>query len=360
MNLNIFNPEHDIALAFNRKNLMVPHAAQELRQNLGFIAALWAADGDCVLVDDISFALKASRPFKNILPDVLFVEKQDLKHLPIRGLNTWGWDCRIKAELEEAKVPASVLPTEEKLNELRALSSRQNVAEILTATRESIEGWTCGESFCCTDIEEAKELTCRYGKVVAKAPWSSSGRGVRYLWDTTDKSKMQWAEKTIRQQGCIEVEPYYNRVVDFAMEFSADVSRGVKYEGLSVFSTTNGRYTGNVVASEEYKRGLLQRYVAEDELRCVSQRLEVALTAMLKGRYTGPLGVDMMIVTQPDEGRFLLHPCVEVNLRRTMGFVALDLARKMKPEHAQLMSIVHDTNYTLKTTRIEGEFVNVL
>ena len=42
------------------------------------------------------------------------------------------------------------------------------------------------------------------------------------------------------------------------------------------------------------------------------------------GSYLGPLGVDMMIV-KSGEG-VAIHPCVEVNVRRTMGMMALDLS----------------------------------
>ena len=44
--------------------------------------------------------------------------------------------------------------------------------------------------------------------------------------------------------------------------------------------------------------------------------------------YRGPLGIDMMLVrpAAPSSAP-LLHPCIEVNLRRTMGHVALHAAR---------------------------------
>ena len=83
------------------------------------------------------------------------------------------------------------------------------------------------------------------------------------------------------------------------------------------------------------------------------------LSAMLSGRYVGELGVDMMAVAGTEGDRFLLHPCVEINLRRTMGHLALSLYGG-DDEHARLMSIVHDVNYQLKLQRIEGEYVNVL
>ena len=52
MTLHIFNPEHDIALAANLSNFTAPHAGRQLRHDLGFLPALWAAEGDSVLVEN--------------------------------------------------------------------------------------------------------------------------------------------------------------------------------------------------------------------------------------------------------------------------------------------------------------------
>ena len=112
MDLYIFNPEHDIALAYDKPHIMVPHVAQELRMNLGFLPAFWAKDGDCVLVDDIKFALKMSAPFKRLMRDVLFVSREDLKSLPIDRVLPWGWDRRIVSELSESGVGDGILPSE--------------------------------------------------------------------------------------------------------------------------------------------------------------------------------------------------------------------------------------------------------
>ena len=50
-------------------------------------------------------------------------------------------------------------------------------------------------------------------------------------------------------------------------------------------------------------------------------RLCALLGQVLCGVYAGPLGIDMMVVRH--EGSLLVHPCVEMNLRATMGHVAL-------------------------------------
>ena len=50
MTLHVFNPEHDIALAYDNKYFTAPHAGRQLRNDLDYLPVLWAAEGDYVLV----------------------------------------------------------------------------------------------------------------------------------------------------------------------------------------------------------------------------------------------------------------------------------------------------------------------
>ena len=63
MNLHIFNPEHDIALASNLSNFTAPHAGRQLRHDLGFLPEVWAEEGDCILVDDVELAQYEGKKF---------------------------------------------------------------------------------------------------------------------------------------------------------------------------------------------------------------------------------------------------------------------------------------------------------
>ena len=119
-------------------------------------------------------------------------------------------------------------------------------------------------------------------------------------------------------------EPYYNKVVDFGMEFVSDGLGGVDYSGLSLFHTVNGAYVGNVVDTEERKEEQLVRYVSVQLIRQLRKRIAEVLGEAFGGCYQGRFGVDMMVVRQGR--RFLVHPCVELNLRMTMGHAALALA----------------------------------
>ena len=137
------------------------------------------------------------------------------------------------------------------------------------------------------------------------------------------------------------IEPYYNKVKDFGVEFYADAG-GVHYAGLSVFHTVNGAYVGNSLADEAEKHSTLSTYVSNELLHEVISDLEQLLTNHLRGVYSGPLGVDMMIVAA-EEG-FMLHPVVEINLRRTMGHVALSLSA-WEELHNRMMRIVYDGSH---------------
>ena len=123
------------------------------------------------------------------------------------------------------------------------------------------------------------------------------------------------------------VEPLLNKLEDFAAEFRALPDGRVCFEGISFFQTTlRCTYIGNKVATQMLLRHDLfgERYPEAyfDEL--IAQ-LERILSETLANRYVGPLGVDMMLCRE--DGEIRLHPCVEINLRMTMGWLALHLPR---------------------------------
>ena len=59
--IHIFNPEHDIALGAHVEQFTAPHAARQLRHDLGFLPMIWAEEGDKVIVEDVEAAKEAFR-----------------------------------------------------------------------------------------------------------------------------------------------------------------------------------------------------------------------------------------------------------------------------------------------------------
>ena len=335
--LHIFNPEHDIALAANLSNFTAPHAGRQLRNDLGFLPALWAGQEDAVLVDSVD---GAERAFKRLrgrlgLEECLFVDKTKLAKLDIEHIAPWGWDLALRSTLRRYGVSESLLPTLDEMVQIRLLSHRRTAARLLPELR--VNG-TTGEAFECAISSELDRLTEKYGQLVVKAPWSSSGRGVSFVLNH------DWMRHVVKQQGSVMVEPFYNKVMDLGMEFMA-TDDGIRYEGLSLFKTKNGAYTGNVLATEEVKRNCIGRYLSLDLLDEVRDKIAAKLDL---GCYRGPFGVDMMIVRGG-----LLHPCVEINLRNTMGHVALILQQRYNPtgddDIRGVMRVVYDgSNYKLR------------
>jgi len=361
MTLHIFNPEHDIALASGLANFTAPHAGRLLRHDLGYLPALWAEPGDMVLVDDPEYAMQALRKLsarlfraglKRISVDdsiTFHPIRQDLpSSVAISRVQPWGWNSALRALLLRRGVNSRLLPADEQLEQVRNLSHRRTSAQLLPLLREQ---GTVGESVECTSVEQVEEAVRRFSKVILKAPWSSSGRGLRFVDDQQFTVGSQhvagWLRNILATQGSVMAEPYYNKVKDFGMEFHSDGKGTVCYLGLSLFQTQNGAYIGNVLATETAKETLLSQYVSPSLLQTVRQLICRELGTLFCGKYQGPFGVDMMI-TSATNG-FMLHPCVEINLRRTMGHTALTLS----PSDADLWRVMRiDFNENAYTMRI--------
>ena len=319
MKLHIFNPEHDIALACNLAQFTPPHAARQLRADLGFLPALWADDGDFVLVDNVESALIGKRHLTRYMADVCFVGIDSLKQMQEMNVtpSPWGWDKALAHRLRKAGLTNAV-PSDDKLGAIRIMSSRRWAAEHLLKPLVASDNRYVGEAIHTTTFPAEITALPR----VLKAPWSSSGRGIRYEMTPADTARhTSWARNVISRQTGLMVEPYFNKVEDFGMEFESLSDGTIVYRGLSLFRTTNGAYNGSIIATEKAKQQLLSRYVSADLLQLTQNRITNILTGLLKNFYEGPFGVDMMIVTY--NGEIKLHPCVELNLRRTMGHVAL-------------------------------------
>ncbi|MBQ9561156.1 MAG: hypothetical protein IJV10_02620 [Prevotella sp.] len=292
MTVSVFNPEHDIALAEDSAGYVPPKAAQRLRKDLQWIASLWKEDGK---------------------------------------VTVWGWDKAIVKELKQQGVPTEQLPTDEQLDAIRKLSNRSLAVEMLADLRD-MDG-TTGHSEVCYTLDDVMASKERFGDTIVKAPWSSSGRGVKEF--TIHNS--QFIVNTIAKQGTVIAEKKCDRVRDFAIEYSIDRHGEVNCKGLSLFDTSLGAYKGNMLLEEDEKLNILAGYVDKELIKQVSGRIKQFLSPRLKGSYEGPFGVDMMICRSADG--YLLNPCVEINLRRTMGHVALALTSQ---GHRGTMSVLYN------------------
>ncbi len=352
MTLHIFNPEHDIALASGQENFTAPHAGRQLRHDLGWIPSLWASSDELVLVEDEEAAKHSIHCLKGKLavrctPQLIAAPE----YAQIDKVAPWGWNVSLRSQLLRQGVSEKVLPSKDHLEQLRNLSHRRSSATLLKVL--STHQGTIGEAHECITEEELLTDLQHWGRIVIKAPWSSSGRGIRFVDSHMTDSTKGWLRNILKIQGSVMAEPYYNKVKDFAMEFTSDGDGHIEYNGLSLFHTMNGAYTGNLLATETYKEQYLGQYISQELLRTIRQSICLELTQTIGKAYEGPFGIDMMIVATSEANGFLLHPCVEINLRRTMGHVALALTRLINPQDdegiVRVMRVLYENNqYKLK------------
>lgn len=235
----------------------------------------------------------------------------------VTSCSPWGWSLDARRQFLLAGVRPEVLPTEEAIARMRLLSHRRSSVTLLTlmglpelAARE------------VTDPAEVEAAEATTPGVWLKSPWSCSGRGVLCASSLPPGALRERAAGIIHRQGSVMVERgLAGKRLDFAALFTAHPGGDVEFEGWSVFRAEGrGAYCGNMVAPQHE---LLSTILATGhDPRPFIAPLNSALSRLIKGDYTGPLGIDMMV---HDGG---IHPCIELNLRRTMGTVALALAAR--------------------------------
>lgn len=345
MRIFIFNPEHDMALASGLVNFTPPRAGRLLRHDLCFLPAIWAEKEDAVLVDDVDYAWKQYK-ITTLNKPCNFINYNELSRMASLGndmeFEPWGWDMPVREQLVKCNVPMSSLPDNDYLNNIKKISHRGWCAKNLLPTLTKIHN-TIGNAKIGHNMEELKIYLSAYHSIIVKSPWSCSGRGVRRVDNNSYKQLEGWLNNVIKHQGCVLMEPYYEKSMDFGMEFVCNGRGNIEYRGLSLFMASNGAYIGNIIANEKTKEDIIARYVQLSSLQEIRQSIMTVLTPLLGNTYHGPFGIDMMIVNCND--KILVHPCVELNLRMTMGHVALGITQST----CHLMSVVcQQGRYRLK------------
>lgn len=332
MRLHVFNPSHDEALAANYPYYYPSNIARQYGAEWAPLPALWAKPGDMVWVPGglpPEWQVVWQRHFGQLrLETHTALTAAQWEH--IDRIEPWGWDLLVRHRLRKAGAPQRLLPADETIARIRALSSRATTAAILPKLRERLGERgisTIGESLIVENEEAWNEALRRWRTVMVKSLWSCSGRGVFAVTDEPTASDLGRLRRLLREQGGFEVEPRYEVTANFALEFTLQGDGRLRYEGLSSFATAGaGVYAGNAWGDQASLTDHIEAAIGLPG--CVADVAEVCadeLSRHLAGCPPTPLGVDMLVAGTADGPRLL--PCVEVNLRRTMGHVTLSLRR---------------------------------
>ena len=289
--------------------------------------AIYAGNSDFILIpDDVSNSETHTLPYHDLVEakKINLIHKINLpKIVPyINKVIPWGWDAAINHTLEENGIPSSLLKNKEEIENIRRLSHRRivipfrkRVAEILGESPKYLPK----ELFETSQVEEYLDV---HPKAFFKAPWSSSGRGIVVSDHISRKGLLEWAHGIIRRQGSILVEPAWSRSLDFASEWIIENGEA-EFIGYSVFETSSrGKYHGNIRASQETLSDMIRLNAPKFSPDLIKAQT-LALKEIIVPYYEGPLGIDMLADTSGS-----INPCVEINLRLTMGLILLDFQKK--------------------------------
>lgn len=277
--LAIFNPEHDLCLANGSAHYVPPQSALDFARRSATLMQIVYPAASCCCAAEAADGMREGP----VVP--------------------WGWNAALKAALLRQGFAESLLPSDETLARWRGLQHRATLLPLQP------------DCSAVTTDEGVGEMLAQYGAVVMKAPWSGSGRGLRWVTGEMSGHDRLWLRKIVREQRCVVVEPRRKVAETFALEYRVEEG-ALCFAGYSLFQSASGVYRGNLLLPDEE----IARRVcfAEAERR----PLEWWLSEHIAPYYEGPLGVDFILDA---EGT---HCITELNLRHTMGLLAHEYLRR--------------------------------
>ncbi|AZQ61757.1 hypothetical protein EI427_05765 [Flammeovirga pectinis] len=330
-NLFYFNPSCELSVLKEQKHFTPSKAFIVLQQDLYLLMYWLLRDGDVLYTNQILSDKIQKNLFSICERKVLTVNqiKEDKKLFFDRGI-PWGETPSFVIDLKliqhKFKQPSDYNKQLKSLYhrafgfdvltkcldiELPNIISKEEIGEFYTEKKEVI---TAIKTF----FNEGANA------VVLKLPFSSSGRGLLVLKrDEITKSIALWIESGLKGQGSIYVSIWLKKIKDISFLFSVN-NRKITYKGSTIFKVnTTGQYQGASLTKIENQLPLkLQQTIKSVVEKLI---LEMSKSELLLSLNTN-FGVDAMLYLSA-EGKEILHPCLEINPRNTMGHVALALQR---------------------------------
>lgn len=309
-----FNPENDLALANGGPNYTAPPRAAQLRHDLRLLPAWLARPGDLVLCHDA-----ADRDWLQAQSlGVDIITPSELPGVHDAWLVPWGWSRATRHTLQRLGVSERLLPSHERIEAVQRLSHRRTTIALHERLRRLTGIDYCPTPVELTTLEQIKHWAGEHSGCYLKLPWSGSGQGVYRVLSMDDEHLWRWCEGGLRRQGSLLCEQALDKVQDFATEWLCHEGM-IELLGYSVFeSDFHHQYLYGVVDSRQVLHDLIAHQFSS--LDSIVSALQTTLTELIAPEYDGHLGVDMMLFRREDS-TIGLDPCVEINLRCTMGLI---------------------------------------
>jgi hypothetical protein len=333
---------------------------QRMESDLSLLPMYFAQPGDYIICDK-----KPSETFCNQLNLLGFempnaVTKKELAGCLKQGstidhLLPWGWspaEHKFLAPLKPCCTDAfQNSPVFNWKPEQRELYSKKFASNISHRFLEEIDSnKILGKDQAnkiCSSKTEIEKLVEKWGKVMIKAPWSSSGRGLQPISKMPVHAKV-WEKVLgiIKDQGFVIVEPLLKKAFDLAFQFQLE-NKKIKFLGISNFFTDKkGQYQGKFLNGlpPDLPLGIIEFVNAiPDEI--ISNLIKLLEESDLAIYYNGYFGVDTLVFWD-DAKNLKINPCLEINVRHSMGLLSLRLEKLIQPNQPGIFSIYYDPKKT--------------
>ena len=264
------------------------------------------------------------------LPEV--IEVGQLAGRKLGGLRPWAWSPDASEAMEGFAGDVSPnLPWQWRESVPPLWFSKESGQSLMD--KLGIAGESTGGFY--RDLDAAVEAVAEFllvGEVLIKAAFACAGRGHRRVREGEDY--LPWLTKTIRNHGGVMVEPWLERVLDFSALYEMRGQGDIDFIGMTEMENdASGRFLGTRVYPKwgmgldpEVTEFLFREAKIND---WYGDKIPAALVDLLDG-YMGPVGVDAMVFRRAD-GSLGLRYVIELNVRMTMGRVAMELHQKTRP-----------------------------
>ncbi len=361
MKLHLFNPGYESGILSGNIYYTPPKNVQRMRQELASLPLWYADPEDYIWVGDLDKTASIRE-----LPD-------DIQQLPaLLNRQTWYSDVIDLPPLEAAPWGLSQQSIfffdslkSETGNELfvpqwkdayKQLTGRQTAATCLDKIRQNTYIILPETPCFLHSVEEVEFFIKKHTPpFVLKMPYSSSGRGLlRIDGNYLPEKEKEWLTGALRKQEVISIEPRLRKEIDFALEFYLDKNGKAEYKGISLFETEEWKtYSGNKLDKQENLEAIITRYIGNEVFNEVKKVVKQTIEEVFGKEYTGYLGVDMMLYCS-EEKTYHIHPCVEINMRYTMGMVAIRIfERFIDPETNGLFQVIYQPKCYLLHTEMQ-------
>ncbi len=316
-----FNPDHEMALASGNKHFKPKKNIVALKNDLATLP-IWLDNN--YLIDKHAVTTEWLEQITDL--SVSHTLSSTIDYTLLDKVDMWGWNNNEVYRLKQLGVSQKLMPDDYQLRQIRHLTERQTAIDAMKFI---------SNKFCHIQIpkpaqrvESLKEIETmfdHYNEIVLKSPLSESGKGVYFTKKDISQSIKGWIKKELAQNGYIIAEKRYSVIQNFAMEFQTSTSDCL-FIGYSLFNTNGKSYTGNILLDDKEIEHLITKMVDSQLLNQIRNTLIKFINKELTPYYEGYIGVDMFIFNDNDILR--LHPCVEINLRATMGLMAHNFYKK--------------------------------